>query len=78
VLASNICTHTQYISDWGNGRIFDYSATSLAKTIVELWARRTELPAMKRRAEESGEQYLWEHTEPAFLAAIDGIAARKA
>lgn len=74
VLASNIRTHTQYITDWGNGRIFDYSPESLAERIVELWARRSELPLLKRNAAASGEKYLWERIEPEFVRAVAGIA----
>ena len=51
VLASDICTHTRYITDWVNGRIFRYSAASFAEAITELWVRRAELTssnAMRR------------------------------
>ena len=74
VLASNIRTHTQYITDWENGRIFEYSPASLAERIVELWARRSELPVLKRNATASGEKYLWERIEPEFVRAVSSIA----
>lgn len=70
VLASNIRTHTQYITDWENGRIFEYSASSLAERIVELYERSSELPVLKRNAAASGEKYLWERIEPEFLRAV--------
>ena len=74
VLASDIRTHTQYINDWENGRIFEYSAASFAEKIVELWARRSELPLLKRNAAASGEKYLWQRIEPDFVRAVSSIA----
>jgi len=74
VLASNIRTHTQYVSDWHNGLIFQYDSVSLAEAIGKLRERRAELPALKQRAWESGEQYLWGRIEPEFLEAIEGLA----
>jgi glycosyltransferase involved in cell wall biosynthesis len=74
VLASNIRTHTQYVTDWENGRIFEYSAASFAEKIVELWARRSELPVLKRNAAASGEKYLWQRIEPDFVRAVSSIA----
>lgn len=74
VLASNIRTHTQYITDWENGRIFEYSPESFAERIVELWARQSELVVLKRNAAASGERYLWERIEPEFVRAVSGIA----
>ena len=74
VLASDIRTHTQYINDWENGRIFEYSAASFAEKIVELWARRSELPVLKRNAAASGEKYLWQRIEPDFVRAVSSIA----
>lgn len=73
VLASDIRTHTRYISNWVNGRIFQYSAVSFAEAIRELAARRAELPALKRNAIASGQKYLWEHIEPEFLNAAGRI-----
>lgn len=70
VLASNIGTHTQYITDQGNGLIFEYDSSSLAATIKQLWQRRAEIPAFKQRAAASGEQYLWPGIEPAFLRTV--------
>lgn len=75
VLASNIRTHTQYVSDWDNGLIFHYDSESLAVAIRKLWEHRAQLPALKQRAWESGEQYLWSRIEPQFLEAIEGIAS---
>ena len=74
VLASNICTHTQYISNWHNGLIFNYDSQSMARAIRALWDRRSELPMLKRQAYESGGQYLWNRIEPQFLETIRTIA----
>jgi glycosyltransferase involved in cell wall biosynthesis len=71
VLASNIRTHTQYISGWHNGLIFDYNSTSLAQVIMKIWERRTEIPQMKLVARDTSEAYLWQKIEPEFLKAID-------
>ncbi|MFO1205507.1 MAG: glycosyltransferase [Burkholderiales bacterium] len=74
VLASDIRTHTQYITDWQNGRIFEYSPVSLAERIVELWARRSELSVLKRNARKSGEKYLWDRIEPEFVRAVTSVS----
>jgi glycosyltransferase involved in cell wall biosynthesis len=74
VLASDICTHTQYVSDWHNGLIFKYDSQSLARAIRKLWHRRTELLGLKWHARESGKQYLWDKLEPVFLQAVREIA----
>jgi len=74
VLASDIRTHTQYISDWYNGMICQYDSQSLADTITVLWQRRRSLPFLKDNARKSGEQYLWDKIEPEFLQAIKSIA----
>lgn len=76
VLASNICTHTQYISDGQNGLIFEYDATSLAHAIQRFADMRSELPGMREKAIASGRQYLWSEIEPSFLQAIAGMQAR--
>ena len=73
VLASNIRTHTQYVSDWDNGVIFDYESKSLAQAIRKLWERRAQLPALQQRASQSGEQYLWGRIEPEFSEAIEEL-----
>ena len=73
VLASDIRTHTQYVVDWFNGLIFQYSASSLAEKIGELWTQRSELPQLKRNAAKSGEQYIWDRIEPEFLRAVRSI-----
>lgn len=74
VLASDICTHTQYVSNWHNGLIFSYDSQSLAQAIRALWERRAELPLLKQQARASGEQYLWDRIEPSFLQSIQDIA----
>lgn len=76
VLASNIRTHTQYISEGRNGLIFEYDSDSLAGAIRTLWDRRNELPAFKQRAFESSTPYLWENIEPVFLQSIEELACR--
>ncbi len=73
VLASNIRTHTRYISDWHNGLIFEYNSNSLAHAIMRLWERRTEIPQMKLVAKDTGEPYLWHRIEPEFLKAINEL-----
>lgn len=76
VLASNIRTHTQYITHGENGLIFEYESASLAKTIHELWARRAELPAIKQRALDGSTPYLWANIEPMFLRAIADLSCK--
>ncbi|QAU32703.1 glycosyltransferase [Janthinobacterium sp. 17J80-10] len=76
VLASNICTHTQYITDGHNGIIFEYDAGSLANAIQRLWEMRNDLPMIRRNAFASGTQYLWREIEPVFLQAVAGMTAR--
>ena len=73
VLASNICTHTKYISNWQNGLIFDYDSRNMAEAICALWGKRSELPMFKRRAHESGAQYVWSIIEPHFVKTISSI-----
>ncbi|RJG01080.1 glycosyltransferase [Noviherbaspirillum sedimenti] len=74
VLASDIRTHTQYVTNWYNGMICQYDSRSLADAIGLLWQRRADLPYLKRNARRSGEQYLWDRIEPEFLQAIKTIA----
>lgn len=74
VLASDICTHTQYVSNWRNGLIFDYDSGSLAEAIRALWLRRGELPLLKQRARQSGQQYIWDRIEPEFLQAVHRVS----
>jgi len=76
VLASNICTHTQYISHGQNGLVFEYDSGSLAQAIQALWERRAELPAYKQRALESSTPYQWENIEPVFLESIEELACK--
>lgn len=73
VLASDIQTHTQYVSNWYNGMICQYDSRSLADAIIRIWHHRKNLPVLKQGARESGEQYLWDRIEPAFLQSIKGI-----
>ncbi|QAU34544.1 glycosyltransferase family 4 protein [Janthinobacterium sp. 17J80-10] len=73
VLASDIRTHTQYVSHGRNGLIFKYDSFSLGKAIRHLARRRRELHEMKTRARMSGNQYLWERIEPTFLQAIRAL-----
>jgi glycosyltransferase involved in cell wall biosynthesis len=74
VLASDIRTHTQYVADGRNGMIFSYDSESLAHAIRRLWEQRDRLQQLKRSARESGEPYLWNRIEPAFLQAVGEIA----
>lgn len=76
VLASDIRTHTQYISHGQNGLIFDYDSGSLAQAIQALWERRADLPAFKQRAFDSSTPYLWENIEPVFLQTIEKLACK--
>ncbi len=78
VLASDIRTHTQYVSDWYNGLICQYDSRSLADAIEQLWQRRAVLPALKSNARQSGSQHLWERIEPDFLQAIRMLAKASA
>lgn len=71
VLASNIRTHTQYVSDWQNGLIFEYASKGFADVICRLWQKRAELPKLKRQSLESGEKHLWNKIEPDFLMTIE-------
>ncbi len=73
VLASDIRTHTQYITHDYNGLIFQYDSRSLAESIHLLYERSAELQNMKDRARESGKQYLWDKVEPNFLQAIRSL-----
>ncbi|MGV7210614.1 glycosyltransferase family 4 protein [Oxalobacteraceae bacterium A2-2] len=73
VLASNIRTHTAYISHGDNGWIFDYDAASLAKAIVDLCQDDAGLAAMQKRARASSKIYLWPQLEPAFLQHVQEV-----
>lgn len=73
VLASNIRTHTQYVQNGFNGRIFEYDSASLAQAIQHLWQTREQLPAMKVRARDSSDAYRWQNIEPEFLDAVSGV-----
>ncbi len=73
VLASNIRTHTRYIQDWQNGIIFDYDANSLAQAIVSINDQKSKIIALKKQAQESGKQYLWEKIEPIFIKEVQEL-----
>lgn len=70
VLASNIRTHTRYITDWQNGLIFEYDAQDLARKLIELFERPIELARMRESAASAGRKYIWSLVEPRFLDAI--------
>jgi glycosyltransferase involved in cell wall biosynthesis len=74
VLASNIRTHTRYVRDWHNGVIFDYDASSLAKTIIKLHNQKDKIDALKKQTTHSGQEYLWSKLEPKFLAVVRKLA----
>jgi glycosyltransferase involved in cell wall biosynthesis len=74
VLASNIRTHTQYVTDGMNGFIFDYDSASLANAILRLHESHDNLRRMKQNALASSSAYLWPYIEPQFLLAISGVA----
>ena len=76
VLASNICTHTEYIRNGRNGLVFEYDSNSLGQTIQVLWERRAELAAFKQRAFDSSTPYLWENIEPVFLQSIEKLICK--
>jgi glycosyltransferase involved in cell wall biosynthesis len=76
VLASNICTHTQYIKHGHNGLVFEYDSASLAHAIQTLWNARAELPLYKQRAYDSSAPYLWENIEPEFLRSIEKLICK--
>lgn len=77
VLASNIRTHTRYIKHWHNGIIFDYDATSLAKSVAELIVKKQKIPLLKYNAAQSGKQYLWSKIEPEFLEVLRNLQRSK-
>lgn len=78
VLASDIRTHTAYLSHGYNGMICGYDSQSLADAIGHIWHCRASLPQMQVAARASGERYLWDRIEPEFLEAIRSIARRSA
>ncbi len=77
VLASDIRTHTQYVTHGHNGMIFKYDSFSLGKAIRQLAARKENLPGMKIHARDSGRQYLWDMIEPVFLQAIRSMHGKR-
>jgi glycosyltransferase involved in cell wall biosynthesis len=75
VLASNIRTHTQYITNWENGLIFEYGSQYLADAIDSLYVHRSELTTMKNNSALIGKQYLWSKIEPEFMQAIESVVS---
>lgn len=70
VLASDIKTHTSYISHWKNGLVFEYSAEGLADVIHELVQNKHQIDDLKSRALVSGKHHRWKDIEPIFISAI--------
>lgn len=73
VLASNIRTHTQYITDGVNGLVFDYNSNSLAQAVHRLHSERSNLGQMKERVVTSSGAYLWPAIESEFIETVDAI-----
>jgi len=73
VMASNIRTHTAYLTDGCDGYIFDYDSDSLAAAFARAWASRDHWPAMRSAASEKGRQYRWSEIEPVFLGALGAL-----
>lgn len=71
VLASNIRTHTEYITDWNTGIIFEYNSESLSQKIIEVYAKKTALVELKKHAAIEGEKFLWSDIEPVFLSVLE-------
>lgn len=76
VLASNICTHTQYLQNWHNGIIFEYDSTSFAEAVKALWLKREAIAGMKQQTFENSELYRWKNIESVFIGAIDEQSRR--
>lgn len=73
VLASNIRTHTRYITHEKTGFIFDYNPQGLAEAIQTLYRQRQNLPALKAHARSAGQQYLWSKLEGQFKASVKKV-----
>lgn len=73
VLASDIRTHTRYVKSGENGLIFEYSPEGFASAVERLQSDMAALPEMKRKALQSGEQYLWSRIEPFFMKAMERV-----
>lgn len=69
VLASNIRTHTQYITHGSNGFIFDYSAEAFAAAIATLI--NSPRPPLIANALSDGKRHAWPEIENQFIAAMD-------
>ena len=70
VLASDIRTHTRYITHDETGLIFDYNTQGLAEAIQTLERKRTQLPTLKAQARSAGQRYLWSKLEAPFKASV--------
>jgi len=73
VLASDIRTHTRYVSDLKNGLIFEYDAPSLAKAITKLIVNKNLFQSLKQHAKQSGQQYLWSKIQPIYLDVVRNL-----
>lgn len=73
VLASNIRTHTRYVTHEKTGFIFDYHAQGLAEAIQTLYRQRENLPALKAQARSAGQQYMWSKLEGQFKASVKRV-----
>jgi glycosyltransferase involved in cell wall biosynthesis len=73
VMASRIASHTEHVQDGANGLLFDYAAYSLAATFERALQLRAQWPAMRELALASGQPHRWEHIEPRFLSAMEGL-----
>lgn len=58
VLASNIATHTEYISDGENGIIFDYDSNSLAEAVKKIILGVVDYGGMAEKAAHSASKYI--------------------
>lgn len=73
VLASNIRTHTRYVTHEKTGFIFDYHAQGLAEAIQTLYRQRENLPTLKAQARSAGQQYMWSKLEGQFKASVKRV-----
>lgn len=71
VLASNIVTHTRYVTEGSNGLVFDYSPEGFAQCLAAAWQRREEIPGWASQARLGAQAFRWERLQPRFL----GLAA---
>lgn len=73
VMASNIRTHTAYLSDGEDGYVFDYDAAALAATFGRAWNERTRWPRLRDAASRRGQQYRWSEIKPKFLGSLSAL-----